>query len=127
METTRRGFFTAIAGALAAIAGSKSAASAGYLPRLLPPNRLYFSQIHDFAEWPSLPDDVFCKRCGCYQLPDHISASGYEYHTAEGEVYATVESVDGDTLWAVPVTGAALESIQQSVRERRAGLAKVRL
>lgn len=54
---------------------------------------------------PALPDDVWCKRCGCSQLPDHISANGMEWHGSDGSVFVRVEG-DDRYLRVVPWFGS---------------------
>lgn len=104
METTRRGFFGLVAGAAVAAVVSMPGVVES-LPAFPHRGRLYFSQPFDPMAWQD-PDDVFCRRCGCSQLPDHISASGYEYHTARGNVFAKVK-LGRDGASAVPryITG----------------------
>jgi len=53
----------------------------------------------------ALPDDVWCERCGCWQLPDHISRDGMAWHAANGEVFVWVRSAPGDRLYAEPWPG----------------------
>lgn len=107
METSRRGFFGAlVAGAVAAVSTFRSDGwRSAWWTAPTEPQRIWFTTLYDPEYWPDLPDDVFCERCGCMQLPNHLSADGRTWHAADGNVYQQLEERSDGTVWPVPWRG----------------------